>query len=265
MSAVEADHRDVAGVNDRQQLSEAEAAMRARVNRELMAHVTFRDPAADGGRARRRDWRRRRAGAQRGAARPHEDRPQRAHRRRRDPDERRGRRGRRDQALHRRHRRGDRRGGDHRPVRAPAPRHRHRRPRRTSGTSSRPRRRSWARGRKANHLSYLGDAEIGEKVNVGAGTITCNYNGYEKFTTVIEDGAFIGSDSQLVAPVRIGKRAVIAAGTTVTRDVGAGALALSRAPQIREARLRTKASRRTTLASVSPVRIFDGGIRCRRP
>jgi bifunctional UDP-N-acetylglucosamine pyrophosphorylase/glucosamine-1-phosphate N-acetyltransferase len=88
------------------------------------------------------------------------------------------------------------------------------------------------RGSKANHLSYLGDTTIGEKVNVGAGTITCNYDGYKKFQTVIEDGAFIGSDSQLVAPVRIGKRAVVGAGTTVTRDVPAGALALSRAPQI---------------------------------
>jgi bifunctional UDP-N-acetylglucosamine pyrophosphorylase/glucosamine-1-phosphate N-acetyltransferase len=88
------------------------------------------------------------------------------------------------------------------------------------------------RGSKANHLSYLGDTIIGEKVNVGAGTITCNYDGYKKFQTVIEDGAFIGSDSQLVAPVKIGKRAVVGAGTTVTRDVPAGALALSRAPQI---------------------------------
>jgi bifunctional UDP-N-acetylglucosamine pyrophosphorylase/glucosamine-1-phosphate N-acetyltransferase len=87
------------------------------------------------------------------------------------------------------------------------------------------------RGSKANHLTYLGDAEIGEKVNVGAGTITCNYNGYEKRTTIIEDGAFIGSDSQLVAPVRVGKRAVVAAGTTVTADVPAGALALTRTEQ----------------------------------
>ena len=78
------------------------------------------------------------------------------------------------------------------------------------------------RGSKANHLSYLGDAVIGEKVNVGAGTITCNYNGYEKRQTIIEDGAFIGSDTQLVAPVRVGKRAVVAAGATVTRDVPDG-------------------------------------------
>jgi bifunctional UDP-N-acetylglucosamine pyrophosphorylase/glucosamine-1-phosphate N-acetyltransferase len=87
------------------------------------------------------------------------------------------------------------------------------------------------RGSKANHLTYLGDAVIGEKVNIGAGTITCNYNGYEKRQTVIEDGAFIGSDSQLVAPVRIGKQAVVAAGTTVTRDVPEGALAITRVEQ----------------------------------
>jgi len=68
-------------------------------------------------------------------------------------------------------------------------------------------------------------------VNVGAGTITCNYNGYVKRETIIEDGAFIGSDSQLVAPVRIGKRAVVAAGTTVTEDVPAGALAIGRVAQ----------------------------------
>lgn len=84
------------------------------------------------------------------------------------------------------------------------------------------------RGSKANHLTYLGDATIGERVNVGAGTITCNYNGYEKRETVIEDGAFIGSDAQLVAPVRVGARAVVAAGTTVTEDVPAGALVLTR-------------------------------------
>jgi bifunctional UDP-N-acetylglucosamine pyrophosphorylase/glucosamine-1-phosphate N-acetyltransferase len=87
------------------------------------------------------------------------------------------------------------------------------------------------KGSKANHLSYLGDAIVGEKVNIGAGTITCNYNGYEKRQTIIEDGAFIGSDSQLVAPVRIGRRAVIAAGTTVTRDVPEGALAIARPEQ----------------------------------
>lgn len=84
------------------------------------------------------------------------------------------------------------------------------------------------KGSKANHLAYLGDAVIGSGVNVGAGTITCNYNGYEKRVTVIEDGAFIGSDTQLVAPLTVGKRAVVAAGTTVTKDVPAGALVLTR-------------------------------------
>ncbi|MDB4967998.1 MAG: UDP-N-acetylglucosamine pyrophosphorylase [Myxococcales bacterium] len=84
------------------------------------------------------------------------------------------------------------------------------------------------RGAKANHLTYLGDADVGEKVNVGCGTITCNYDGYVKSRTVIEDGAFIGSDTQLVAPVTVGRGAVTAAGTTVYRDVPAGALALTR-------------------------------------
>jgi bifunctional UDP-N-acetylglucosamine pyrophosphorylase/glucosamine-1-phosphate N-acetyltransferase len=87
------------------------------------------------------------------------------------------------------------------------------------------------KGSKINHLSYIGDAIIGEKVNVGAGTITCNYNGFEKRQTIIDDGAFIGSDSQLVAPVRIGKGAVVAAGATVTKDVPAGALAITRVDQ----------------------------------
>jgi bifunctional UDP-N-acetylglucosamine pyrophosphorylase/glucosamine-1-phosphate N-acetyltransferase len=87
-------------------------------------------------------------------------------------------------------------------------------------------------GSKANHLSYLGDCWIGQNVNVGAGTITCNYDGTHKHKTVLEDGVFIGSDTQLVAPVTVGARATIAAGTTVTQDVPAGALALSRSPQV---------------------------------
>ena len=87
------------------------------------------------------------------------------------------------------------------------------------------------RGSKANHLSYLGDAEIGEGVNIGAGTITCNYDGTRKHVTVIEDGAFVGSDSTLLAPVRIGKRAYIAAGSTITDNVPEDALALGRARQ----------------------------------
>jgi bifunctional UDP-N-acetylglucosamine pyrophosphorylase/glucosamine-1-phosphate N-acetyltransferase len=86
-------------------------------------------------------------------------------------------------------------------------------------------------GSKAGHLAYLGDATIGEKVNIGAGTITCNYDGVRKNKTILEDGVFIGSDSQLVAPVRVGKGAYIGAGSTITKDVPPDALALSRAPQ----------------------------------
>jgi len=86
-------------------------------------------------------------------------------------------------------------------------------------------------GSKANHLSYLGDATIGRDVNIGAGVITCNYDGFKKHQTVIEDGVFVGSDAQLVAPVRIGRDALVAAGATITRDVPAEALALSRTPQ----------------------------------
>jgi len=88
------------------------------------------------------------------------------------------------------------------------------------------------RGSKANHLSYLGDAVIGDKVNVGAGTITCNYDGTHKHQTVIEDGAFIGSDSQLVAPVRVGKDAYVAAGSSIVEDVPAGALGIARGKQV---------------------------------
>jgi bifunctional UDP-N-acetylglucosamine pyrophosphorylase/glucosamine-1-phosphate N-acetyltransferase len=91
---------------------------------------------------------------------------------------------------------------------------------------------SIGRGSKASHLSYLGDATIGERVNIGAGTITCNYDGTRKSPTVIEDGAFIGSDSQLVAPVRIGRDAYVAAGSSVTEDVPPGSLAIARSKQI---------------------------------
>jgi bifunctional UDP-N-acetylglucosamine pyrophosphorylase/glucosamine-1-phosphate N-acetyltransferase len=84
---------------------------------------------------------------------------------------------------------------------------------------------------KANHLAYIGDAEIGARVNVGAGTITCNYDGVNKHRTIIEDDVFIGSDSQLVAPVRVGQGATLGAGTTLTRDAPAGKLTLSRARQ----------------------------------
>jgi bifunctional UDP-N-acetylglucosamine pyrophosphorylase/glucosamine-1-phosphate N-acetyltransferase len=87
------------------------------------------------------------------------------------------------------------------------------------------------RGTKANHLSYLGDAEIGRDVNIGAGTITCNYDGVDKHRTVIEDEVFVGSDSTLVAPVRLRRGAFVGAGSTITKDVPAQALALSRARQ----------------------------------
>lgn len=85
---------------------------------------------------------------------------------------------------------------------------------------------------KANHLSYLGDASIGSRVNIGAGTITCNYDGAEKHRTVIEDDAFIGSDTQLVAPVTVGKGATLGAGTTLTQDAPAHELTLSRTRQV---------------------------------
>jgi bifunctional UDP-N-acetylglucosamine pyrophosphorylase/glucosamine-1-phosphate N-acetyltransferase len=86
-------------------------------------------------------------------------------------------------------------------------------------------------GSKANHLAYLGDATIGAKVNVGAGTITCNYDGTSKHPTVIEDEAFIGSDTQLIAPVRIGKGAYVGAGSSITEDVPPGALGIARGRQ----------------------------------
>ncbi len=86
-------------------------------------------------------------------------------------------------------------------------------------------------GSKINHLSYIGDAIIGKNVNIGAGTITCNYDGANKFRTIIEDGAFIGSDSQLIAPVTIGKNATIAAGSTITKNAPADALTFCRAKE----------------------------------
>ncbi|MBF0492506.1 MAG: bifunctional UDP-N-acetylglucosamine diphosphorylase/glucosamine-1-phosphate N-acetyltransferase GlmU [Deltaproteobacteria bacterium] len=86
-------------------------------------------------------------------------------------------------------------------------------------------------GSKASHLSYIGDARIGKNVNIGAGTITCNYDGKNKFQTILEDDVFIGSDTQLVAPVKVGKGAYIGAGTTVTKEVPEGSLAISRCAQ----------------------------------
>jgi bifunctional UDP-N-acetylglucosamine pyrophosphorylase/glucosamine-1-phosphate N-acetyltransferase len=88
------------------------------------------------------------------------------------------------------------------------------------------------RGAKANHLAYLGDADVGERANIGAGTIVCNYDGFVKRQTIIGEGAFIGSDSQLIAPVTIGKNAYVGTGSTITEDVPEDALAIGRARQV---------------------------------
>jgi len=85
---------------------------------------------------------------------------------------------------------------------------------------------------KINHLSYIGDATIGKNVNIGAGTITCNYDGKNKNKTIISDGAFVGSNSSLVAPIKIGKKAVIGAGSTITKNVKNKSLSLTRSSQI---------------------------------
>jgi bifunctional UDP-N-acetylglucosamine pyrophosphorylase/glucosamine-1-phosphate N-acetyltransferase len=87
-------------------------------------------------------------------------------------------------------------------------------------------------GSKVNHLTYIGDADIGKSVNVGAGTITCNYDGANKYKTTIGDGAFIGSGVMLVAPVEIGEKATIGAGSTITKDAPDGQLTLERAKQL---------------------------------
>ena len=88
------------------------------------------------------------------------------------------------------------------------------------------------KGSKVSHLSYIGDTEMGSGVNIGAGTITCNYDGANKFKTIIEDGVFVGSDTQLVAPVRVARNATIGAGSTITKDVAADKLTLSRVKQV---------------------------------
>jgi bifunctional UDP-N-acetylglucosamine pyrophosphorylase/glucosamine-1-phosphate N-acetyltransferase len=87
------------------------------------------------------------------------------------------------------------------------------------------------KGTKANHLTYIGDSLVGEEVNVGAGTIVCNYDGFEKHQTIIGDRVFVGSNVELVAPVKVGSRSSIGAGTTVTKDIPEGALAISRVRQ----------------------------------
>jgi bifunctional UDP-N-acetylglucosamine pyrophosphorylase/glucosamine-1-phosphate N-acetyltransferase len=88
------------------------------------------------------------------------------------------------------------------------------------------------RGSKAQHMTYLGDATVGDNVNIGAGTVTCNYDGAKKYPTVIEDGVFIGSGNMLVAPVRIGQGSYTAAGSTITEDVPPDSLAIARSRQV---------------------------------
>ena len=85
---------------------------------------------------------------------------------------------------------------------------------------------------KANHLSYLRDSSVGSRVNIGAGTITCNYDGANKHRTIIEDGVFIGSDTQLVAPVTVGANSTVGAGSTITKDTPQDELTLSRSKQV---------------------------------
>jgi bifunctional UDP-N-acetylglucosamine pyrophosphorylase/glucosamine-1-phosphate N-acetyltransferase len=87
------------------------------------------------------------------------------------------------------------------------------------------------RGSKANHLTYIGDSTVGEDVNIGAGTIICNYDGFKKHQTIIGDRVFVGSNVELVAPVKVGNGSTIGAGSTITKDVPGGALAISRTKQ----------------------------------
>ena len=94
----------------------------------------------------------------------------------------------------------------------------------------------FGRRSKAGHLSYLGDTEVKEEVNIGAGTITCNYDGVKKHKTTIESGAFIGSGTELVAPVKVGKRAYVGAGSTITRNVSPESLAVARSNQVEKPR-----------------------------
>ena len=101
-----------------------------------------------------------------------------------------------------------------------------------SAISSRSRRRAIEAGAKVNHLSYIGDARVGAGANIGAGTITCNYDGFAKYKTDIGAGAFIGSNSALVAPVTIGDGAYVGSGSVVTKDVEADALAVARGRQM---------------------------------
>ena len=113
-------------------------------------------------------------------------------------------------------------------------------------------------GSKVPHLTYIGDATLGEKVNIGAGTITCNYDGFAKHETVIEDEVFVGSNTNLVAPLTVGRGAIIAAGSTITDDVPADAVAFGRAAQVtKEGRAAT--TRRKQQMSVEGREPFDNG------
>ena len=123
------------------------------------------------------------------------------------------------------------RGRARRPVRALPPGRRHRPRARTSATSSRSRTRRLESGAKANHLAYIGDGRVGEGANIGAGTIFCNYDGFNKHFTDIGKGVFVGSNSSLVAPVKIGDGAYIGSGSVITKNVEADALALERSAQ----------------------------------
>jgi bifunctional UDP-N-acetylglucosamine pyrophosphorylase/glucosamine-1-phosphate N-acetyltransferase len=231
VTTVEADARDVAGINDREQLAEAEATLRARINRHWQTHATLRDPASI-------------------VIEPDVTI---------DVDAEIG----RNVALRGRTRIGhgarvgdgsilvDTDVGAHAQVQpytlaneavvgagavvGPFARLRpetHVGPEAHVGNFVELKKTVLGKGSKANHLTYLGDTIVGEQANIGAGTITCNYNGYEKRKTIIDDGAFIGSDSQLVAPVRVGRRAVVAAGATITENVPDGALAIGRVPTV---------------------------------
>ncbi len=111
------------------------------------------------------------------------------------------------------------------------------------------------RGTKASHLTYLGDAKIGKGVNIGAGTITCNYDGKQKYITAINDNVFIGSDAQLIAPVKVGKGAYVGAGSTITKDVPENALALSRVAQVN---IENWAQKRQLKVKSSKLRIRKG-------
>jgi len=119
------------------------------------------------------------------------------------------------------------------------------------------------KGSKVPHLSYVGDAEIGKGVNIGAGTITCNYDGFTKHKTVIEDDVFIGSNNTLVAPIRIGKGSYTAAGSTLNKDVPADALAIGRARQQNKEgyvkRLKEKAKKISNQAKKKPLDDGEGG------